>query len=111
MKRYCEAYIMTWGGSIGAIIDLYLQELPAQIEEICQAIESKNIEALSISSHRLKGTSCNIGALSLAELCETLDKKITQIDTLDIEPMCQSLHQEEESVIKAFSEDWIKEVR
>ena len=99
------------GGGIGAIMDMYVSELPAQIEGICQAIKNKECELLKSAAHRLKGTSSNIGALALSEMCARLEDKAGVLDTLDTDELAASLNHEAESVLEAFNASWIKELR
>jgi len=99
------------GGGIGAIIDMYVSELPAQIENISQSMQEKDSELLKSSAHRLKGTSRNIGALALAEMCAELEVLAGQMDVIAADELSGSLRQKAESVLQAFNEPWLEEIR
>jgi len=92
------------GEGIGAIIDIYLSELPKQIDAIGKAIDADDADVLSSLSHRLKGASYNIGALALAKLCERLKDGGDQALLL-------LLRHEADAVMNAFEKDWVKVLR
>ncbi|GEM_PF-2577009 len=55
------------------IIDAYLSQLPDFIEGIYQGVSLKEHERLNQAAHGLKGSSFNIGAQQLGELCSQLE--------------------------------------
>jgi len=99
------------GGGIGDIIDMYVGELPAQIDTICQALAQYDSDALKDAAHRLKGTSRNIAALRLGELCAQLQKQAMAMDGVDTEVLITSLRDEADAVMQAFRQDWVEEMR
>ncbi|MGL5510632.1 MAG: Hpt domain-containing protein, partial [Microcoleaceae cyanobacterium] len=56
------------------VVNSYLEESGQLIDQILQAIADKNSEALLRNAHSLKSSSRFMGALSLSELCEKLEK-------------------------------------
>jgi histidine phosphotransfer protein HptB len=51
------------------LIDLYLNETPKQINAIISAYDAKELHALTIAAHTLKGSSLNLGAKEFGALC------------------------------------------
>ena len=56
------------------LIDIFLDDSPTQIGVLRDAIESRQGEAAAFAAHRLKGSSSNMGADSLAALCRRLEE-------------------------------------
>ncbi len=56
------------------LIDIYLDDSPAQIRVLRDAIESREGEVAASAAHRLKGSSGNLGADSLAALCRRVEE-------------------------------------
>ena len=56
------------------LIDIYLDDSPAQISALRDAIEGREGEVAASAAHRLKGSSGNLGADSLAALCRRVEE-------------------------------------
>lgn len=56
------------------LIDLFLDDSPAQIRVLRDAIEGREGEAAASAAHRLKGSSGNLAADSLAALCQRVEE-------------------------------------
>lgn len=56
-----------------ALLDAYLQDSEHQLHEASDAWEQGDLERLRQSAHSLKGSSGNVGALVLADLCADLE--------------------------------------
>jgi CheY-like chemotaxis protein/HPt (histidine-containing phosphotransfer) domain-containing protein len=61
------------GGSIDWLIDLFLGELPGYLKAIRNAYENHDAKALYLSAHKCKGSSANLGAVALINLCAQLE--------------------------------------
>jgi HPt (histidine-containing phosphotransfer) domain-containing protein len=57
------------------IIELYLGDAPARVAELWRAHSAADSRALGEAAHSLKGSSANLGASSLAELCHNLEQE------------------------------------
>ena len=55
------------------VVDQFLSDLPRHFENIKQAVDHQNPEALMKAAHACKGSSRSIGAISLAEVSHTLE--------------------------------------
>lgn len=56
------------------ILELYLGDAPARVAELWRAHSAANARALGEAAHSLRGSSANLGASSLAELCNQLEQ-------------------------------------
>jgi HPt (histidine-containing phosphotransfer) domain-containing protein len=56
------------------LIDLYLEEGPRRLKSLRAACENRDSVALKNSAHNLKGSSGNLGALLMAEVCHQLEQ-------------------------------------
>ena len=61
-------------GCINWLIDLFINELPNYLNELQQAINSGNGEAIYLAAHKFKGSSSNLGAVGIVNLCKQLEK-------------------------------------
>lgn len=57
------------------IIDIYCEEAPKLIAAMKAAKESGDSRAFAEASHTLKGSSMNLGAARMAELCSIFEEK------------------------------------
>jgi histidine phosphotransfer protein HptB len=72
---------------MGELIDIYLEDMPLQLEALRVAVQSQDAAAAAATAHRLKGASGNMGADSLSALCHDLeissrDNKLDQLPNL-----------------------------
>ncbi len=56
------------------LIDIFLDDSPTQISALRDAIEGREGEVAASTAHRLKGSSGNLGADSLAALCRRVEE-------------------------------------
>ncbi len=56
------------------LIDIFLDDSPAPIRVLRDAIEGQEGEVAASAAHRLKGSSGNLGAGSLAALCRQVEE-------------------------------------
>jgi CheY-like chemotaxis protein/HPt (histidine-containing phosphotransfer) domain-containing protein len=57
------------------LIELYLGDVDARMQSIIDAYSQSDSKALEYAAHALKGSSANVGALRLVELCEEIERK------------------------------------
>lgn len=66
------------------IIEMYLSETNECINKIVNAVKEKNQTALTLSSHKLKGSSANIGAAEVSAICSQIEKMSKNNDYSDM---------------------------
>lgn len=59
---------------VDELVDTYLEDGERQIDALNAAVAAGDIEALVRPAHSLKSGSLNVGALSLGELCRSLEE-------------------------------------
>ena len=59
---------------LGELIDLFLQDAPARLGAMRDAIAREDWAELTASAHSLKGSCGSLGALSMADLCGRLER-------------------------------------
>jgi HPt (histidine-containing phosphotransfer) domain-containing protein len=60
------------GDELNAVFELFIQQMPELMSDICNAQQANDIDALKAAAHTLKGSASSLGALRLAELCRQL---------------------------------------
>jgi HPt (histidine-containing phosphotransfer) domain-containing protein len=80
------------------IIRLFLRDAPARIEALRQALEAGDADAAMHAAHALKGTSANIGAHRLADLCEEMEERTRSGSVSGTKPIFASLESEFEGL-------------
>jgi PAS domain S-box-containing protein len=58
---------------LGPLIELFAASAPASIVNMKRALADSNAADLSMAAHTLKGSCCNFGASTLAELCTKIE--------------------------------------
>jgi HPt (histidine-containing phosphotransfer) domain-containing protein len=58
---------------MGELIDIYLEDMPRQLEAMRAAVQNHDAVAAAATAHRLKGASGNMGADSLSSLCDAVE--------------------------------------
>jgi HPt (histidine-containing phosphotransfer) domain-containing protein len=63
------------------LLQTFIEEGSRQIDEMGSALETANFELISRLAHTLKGSSGNLGALQLSDLCFQLEKAAEKTET------------------------------
>jgi HPt (histidine-containing phosphotransfer) domain-containing protein len=56
------------------LIDLFLKDTTLQLESLRVAVSNKNVPEIRRLAHLVKGSSGNIGATGMAELCQEMER-------------------------------------
>lgn len=56
------------------ILELYLGDSPNRLATLRQGLSAGDAQTIETAAHALKGSSANLGASALAELCHQLEK-------------------------------------
>ncbi|CAA9490871.1 MAG: diguanylate cyclase/phosphodiesterase (GGDEF & EAL domains) with PAS/PAC sensor(s) [uncultured Rubrobacteraceae bacterium] len=59
---------------LAELVELYLEQAPAQLEALREAIEAGDAASVKGTAHALKGSSGNMGALRMATICAELEE-------------------------------------
>jgi HPt (histidine-containing phosphotransfer) domain-containing protein len=65
---------MKESGGVNWLINLFLGELPNYVNQLQQAIASRDADKLFFVAHKFKGSCYNIGAVGMITLCEQLEE-------------------------------------
>jgi len=95
MRREMRSTDIEW------LIDLFLNEIPRYMNELEQSIINQDSEALYFAAHKFKGSSANVGAEYIVNICKTLEilgksndmEKATKIVHNDLKYAIESVKQ------------------
>lgn len=76
------------------LINTYLQDSSERLHKLRAIIDSGNADLIRRSAHSFKGSSSNIGAMLLAELCAALEHKALAGDMANLETELVAIEQE-----------------
>lgn len=76
------------------VINLYIENSKVLLAEIKKNIEKDDIKALSESSHSLKSSSANVGAIKVVEICKTIETAARKEIRITDEAMIFNLDEE-----------------
>ena len=79
---------------LGEVLRLFLDEVPRRVERLKAAWRESNAGELQRAAHSLKGSSGNIGARHMHEICKQLDQRGTAGDFNGARHLIDSLDEE-----------------
>lgn len=85
---------------LGEIIDAYLGDSRVKLAAICSSWERRDAQALARTSHSLKGSSGNIGAVILAGQCASIEAEARKGNLAGLEQVLASLQAEFSTVVQ-----------
>ena len=62
------------------LIDLFMEDAPDRLQAMQTSLDRRDIEALKIAAHSLKGSAKNLGAKPLGRICAELEKQAIAAD-------------------------------
>ncbi len=77
--------------AMASLVGLFLQDAPARIEAIEDALERKDARALREAAHTLGGISRTLGAARMTELCAELERSGASGSVTDASPVLKQL--------------------
>jgi HPt (histidine-containing phosphotransfer) domain-containing protein len=86
------------------LIDIYMAEVPKMVQAIHDAISKKDFVALKSTAHALKGSSLNLGAKRIGELCLELEMAGRAGELLPPMTKIDELQKEIETLSNSFTE-------
>ena len=93
------------GDNLAPILKTYLEITPALVKELETAIKQANAPDIKRHAHTLKGSSANIGALDLPNLCLEMETFARNSDIKKAEamyPRVKQAYNELETAIKQY---------
>ena len=81
-----------------ALISTYLDDAGTRIPQLQTLLEEANAEELRHCAHSLKGSSSNLGAMPLSELCFEVETRAKEQQLGEVEPFLRQIEQEYEQV-------------
>ena len=99
IQRLMDIGKQTDPGFLQQVLDMFMKQAPADIEEIRKSLEAGDFTALWKVAHKLKGTSLNIGALRLSAICKELEKKGRNLETAGLYGLVMQLETDYRSTI------------
>ncbi|AIL62899.1 Hpt domain-containing protein [Pseudomonas alkylphenolica] len=84
------------------LLDTFLEDSEKRLSQLHEATTA---EELGHAAHSFKGSSSNMGAKALAELCRQLEERVKQPPLNDIEVLINQIDREYEAVRALYSEE------
>jgi HPt (histidine-containing phosphotransfer) domain-containing protein len=79
---------------LAEVLQLFTEEVPKRIRALQAALEAGDVAQVGRAAHSLKGSSGNIGAGSMLEVCRKLDDAAKAGDLAAITPLVATLTEE-----------------
>lgn len=80
------------------LIETYLQDSNTRITDITEAYNDRDSEALRGAAHSFKGSSSNVGAVLLADLCKTAEDLGREGRVEEVQDLLEKIDEEYQSV-------------
>lgn len=84
------------------LLDTFLSDSRVRLQQLHAA---SDVEALSQAAHSLKGSSSNMGAVQLAELCRQLEQQADRLSPEQIVQLLQAITDEMAIVQRLYNEE------
>ena len=79
---------------VGTIVDLFVEECPAWLAAVVDAVDSGDLERIRASAHALKGAAGNLSAHSLAAAASRLESRGLEGNLIACRAVCSELSAE-----------------
>lgn len=93
-------------GFLQQVLEMFMKQAPQNISEISDFLDRGDFTGMWKTAHKLKGTSLNIGAARMAEICREIEKKGKYLETSGLVGLSMQLEIEYKSTLaelkKAF---------
>jgi len=79
---------------VAELLTLFIEHAPPKLEALRAAADSGDLTALKRAAHSLKGSSANIGARGMQQICERLEHEVTADALADARSLVAQLGEE-----------------
>ena len=79
---------------VAQLVRLYLRDTPTLVEQMRQAVDSRDCAALRAAAHTLKSSSANVGAMKLHGLCRELEARAREHQVPDARERVAAIDEE-----------------
>lgn len=90
-------------GDYLSLLETFLKDSEQRLFQLRNA---SNAEELGLVAHSFKGSSGNMGAVCLAELCRKLEERVRQPSLFGIEDLINQIDRELEAVCRLYRAEW-----
>jgi signal transduction histidine kinase/DNA-binding response OmpR family regulator len=92
------------GTFLKRLISVFIEKTPDDVQKLRHAIDSGDSEAVRSAAHAFKSSSRNMGAVSIASLCQSLETAGRERDLSQTETLAETLDREVKRVLEALVE-------
>lgn len=89
---------------LNTIIDLFLNDAPKKIEVFSTALAAEDFEEMEMQAHTLKGSSAGVGAVTISELADELQRAANAADIAKAGVLLNELRETFREVERLFRE-------
>jgi HPt (histidine-containing phosphotransfer) domain-containing protein len=96
-------------GEYPTLLEIFLKDSEQRVSQLRQALstasvdlQAPDLQELSLMAHSFKGSSGNMGALRLAELCEQLEERSRREERLGLDELISKIDTEYGTVRSLF---------
>ncbi|WP_439134315.1 Hpt domain-containing protein [Pseudomaricurvus sp.] len=90
------------GEDFQELVTTFLDDCQVRIPELCEQLAAGDADALRQTAHSLKGSSGNLGATTMSELCFHVETKAKQQQTEDLASTLERIEAEFQRVTSAL---------
>lgn len=91
------------------LIQMFLDDGPSKVQAVVEGVQSGNFDRAERAAHSLKGSSGNLGALVLSEICEKLQvatRHHRQDDARQLVPALQTNYEAAEAALRKLQAEY-----
>lgn len=104
IQRLMDIGKSTDPGFLQQVLEMFMRQAPADIEVIRNSLDSGDFSAMWKAAHKLKGTSLNIGAMRLSDICRDIEKKGRNLETSGLYGLCMQLEADYKATVAELKE-------
>lgn len=99
IRRLVDIGKQTDPGFLQQVLDMFMTQAPVSIREIINCADNGNYEKMWKAAHKLKGTSLNIGAKKMGDICRQIEIKGRNLEISGLRELARKLQGEYDKTI------------